>query len=124
MKKQIISDDVWLQLYKLKDVIAKKLITKFPNHWRITKEEIADKAWSIILHYIDTYKPGKTSLTSYIFTYAEMATYRDLYVEYRKKSKQIDIEDIENCVSDKKSVEKEILLNDYCRYIYKKCSKL
>lgn len=124
MKKQVISDDIWLQLYNFKDVIAKKLITKFPSNWKITTEIIADKAWSVILHYIDTYKSGKTSLTSYIFTYAEMATYRDLYAEYRKRTKQIDLEDIENCLSDKKSVEKEILLNDYCRYIYKKCSKL
>ena len=29
-----------------------------------------------------------------------MATYRDLFAEYRKASKQIDIEDIENCMKD------------------------
>jgi hypothetical protein len=104
--KNKLSEENWKQLYKLKSVIAKKLKNKFPSSWNISSEEIEDKAWNVILHYIDTYKSGKQSIITYILNYSEMATYRDLYYEYRKKIKTVNIDDVS--IPSKKSTYKTI----------------
>lgn len=87
----------------------------------ISSDIIRDIVFDCVMYRVKNFIKGKKSLISYIKEYLNIDVFQKIYRELKKASKQIDIEDIENCLSDKKSLEKEILFNDYYRYIYKKC---
>jgi hypothetical protein len=87
----------------------------------ITSDIIRDIVFDCVMYRVKNFIEGKKSLISYIKEYLNLDVFQMVYRELTKRRNQIAIEDVENCLSNKKSLEAEILFNDYYRYIYKKC---
>lgn len=91
MTHTYISNDDWDRMTDYSRVFASNIRRKLPDDWYITVDDIQSEMYGEIASMVRTYKPGKKSLVSYFYEFAEKRVYSKLMTEYRKLKRNVQI---------------------------------